>query len=126
MLFPLALCLVAAITVRDQIGFLVHLVLCLAWIRSHLSFGFSIPKTLIVEGILGAGGMVLVGLLAVGSTYAWSLGIWMFFLIQGLFHLWAEHHGRGGRRVEPRADPFETARCAVEKLLKDLDSPPVY
>jgi hypothetical protein len=122
MVLPLLLCLVAAFTTRLEIGFLVIAAVCLGWIRSRIYFGFSLLKTLLIEGFYLAGTMALIGFLASNSRLAWPLGIWMFFLLQSLFHLWV-----GKEKIRPvskmQKDPFEDACRAAERILGDPSGP---
>jgi hypothetical protein len=76
-------------------------------------------RTLVVEAVLGLGGLAFAGLLA-GSgrgPVGIALAIWGYFLVQALFFL------VGGLRVrslgEGEGDPFDAARSRLLALLEE-------
>jgi hypothetical protein len=66
-------------------GFVIPAAAALCWIRSGICFPGPPARRIVAEALTAATGLALVaGLRPVGLT-GWTLGLWLFFLIQALY-----------------------------------------
>lgn len=92
-------------------------VVILAVARSGLLYRSRPARALLIEGLLGAGGMLFAYALAEPTLLGTALGIWGFFLVQSLFFLAG---GVQARREEAAGvDPFERARKRALALMEE-------
>ncbi len=91
--------------------------LILAVARSGFLYRGRPARTLVIEGGLVLGGLLVARALAGPTLLGAGLAIWAFFLVQSLFFL------AGGVRErapeEPRIDPFERARKRALALMEE-------
>ncbi|MDJ0828327.1 MAG: hypothetical protein QNI92_00670 [Desulfobacterales bacterium] len=92
------------------------MVLILGWIRSRQCYQLPILWMLAGEIIIGCGGVMLVSAFQPASMFEWSLGIWMFFLIQSLYFVIFAGKSATIKKIPPR-DPFESARGRAEEII---------
>jgi len=99
-------------------GFVIPAAAGLCWIRSGICFPGPLGRRIFAEVLTAAAGLALVtGLRPAGLT-GWSLGLWMFFLIQALYFAIIDaaplsHGERSG------LDPRQTVRSRVQALLRE-------
>ena len=118
-LFPLALLLGAAWWPASGSAFLFLGLGALSWIRSGICFTGAPLRAVAAEIITAAGGAGLVALLAPGSTIAWAVGIWLFFLMQSLYFFLVP--AAAPAAVRPAADPFVQAHREALRVLEGSD-----
>lgn len=115
-LFPLALLLGAALMPGFHTGFFFLGLGVLCWIRSGICFSNRPVRAVVGETIAVAGGAGLVALLNPGSTIAWAISIWLFFLMQALyFFIVPMINPSPGNMHE---EPFEQAHREALRLLE--------
>ena len=89
-----------------------------SWIRSGLCYQEHCKIKLMVELLLCLAGGTLVALFTPGSALTWTLGIWLFFLLQALFFaLFDSNPATLDSQYEQVADPFERASRQAEEIL---------
>ena len=99
-------------------GFVIPAAAGLCWIRSGICFPGPLVRRIFAEALTAAAGLALVtGLRPAGLT-GWSLGLWMFFLIQALYFAIIDaaplsHGERSG------LGPRQTVRSRVQALLRE-------
>jgi hypothetical protein len=113
------LILAAVLAVAGSLaGFVIPAAAGLCWIRSGICFPGPLVRRIFAEALTVAAGLALVvGLHPAGLT-GWTLGLWMFFLIQALYFVIidatalprSEHRDRG---------QLEAARRRAEALLRE-------
>lgn len=114
--FPMALLLGTALWPGVYAGFFFLGLGVLSWIRSGCCFCRTPVRAVTAEVITVGGGAGLVALLSPGSTITLAIGIWLFFLVQGIyFYVVPVTDHTGGVRDE--ADPFEMARREAQRVL---------
>ena len=114
--FPLAVLLASSFLLRSDHDFLGFLVLILGWIRSGVCFRNPAWRALVAEIVAALGGAAMVVLFAPQSPLMWSLGIWMFLLIQSLYFIVIGDLGDAEAGEAP-IDRFEKARRGAEEIL---------
>jgi hypothetical protein len=117
-IFPLILLLAAPFAVHSAAAWFAAALLVLSWIRSGICFKKPLLRSLLVELFIGGGGMLLVALLGPRTVPTWTLGIWLFFLVQALYFLLMGQVDSGPRPTW-RPDPFEQARRKAECILSE-------
>lgn len=116
--FPLAVLLGAVVWPGVYAGFLFLGLGVLSWIRSGICFGTPPLRAACAEIVLVAGGAGLVALLSPGSTIAWAIGIWLFFLVQSLYFFVVP--AAGPQASAPvREDTFEQAYRDARRVLDE-------
>ena len=93
------------------------MLLILGWIRSRQCFRLPFLWMVVGEIIIGCGGLMLVSALHPSSMVEWSLGIWLFFLIQSLYFIMFADKSMTIKKNES-PDPFETARGRAEEIIE--------
>ncbi len=116
--FPLLLLLLFALLGDSLFVFLLLSAGILSWIRSGICFPQRRIRAMATELLVSLGGGALVLSFSPYSAITWALGIWMFFLVQGLYFVLS---GNSGAEEEGEDDtdndPFERARMNAEKIL---------
>ena len=117
-LFPLLLPLLFIGWQGSDMMFFLCTLGVLSHIRSGLCFSGAWLKTAAAEALICFGSAALVAYFTPRSVLEWSLGVWMFFLGQSLYFIFA---GSAETENEPetKRDGFENARHQAEKLLAD-------
>jgi len=115
-IIPLLLLFLAGILESSNTVFFLLFLGILSWIRSSLCFQKSLLLMMFTELVLSLGGGTLMAFLAPQTRLAWSLGIWMFFLVQSLYFVSWEDRGNT-EEEEQGIDPFERASRQIEKFL---------
>ena len=113
-LFPLFLLLIILFVVKMNSAYLLFALVIFSWIRSGICFQNSFSRVLVIECFLTLGGAALITCFTPNSTFTWSLGIWMFFLVQSLYFVIL---GDRGPKEQVAADPFEEAMMQAEKII---------
>jgi hypothetical protein len=112
----LAAGLVALALANDVSELAMGLALVVALVRGFALRRSTPLRTLVVEGVLGGGGLCLARWLAVPGPLGAAAGFWGYALVQSLYFLVP-----GERREpagEPAGDPFERAREQLDSLLE--------
>jgi hypothetical protein len=91
--------------------------LAVALVRGALHRPTPLGRALVLELLLGAGGLAAAAALAGTSLLGWALAFWAWFLVQSVFFLVGGPR-RAMRGSEPRQDAFERARRELEALLE--------
>ena len=115
-LFPLLLLLGAVFFTSSPIVYVMVALLILSWIRSGICFHRSL-RGLLAELVIGMGGGALLSCFLPGTALTWSLGIWMFFLVQALYFAFFENPKLMKKKGTPTVDAFERARRMAEEIL---------
>lgn len=116
--FPLAVLLGAVVWPGVYTGFFFLGLGVLSWIRSGICFGAAPLRAACAEIVLVAGGAGLVALLNPGSTIAWAVGIWLFFLVQSLYFFVVPTAGPQSDMLN-REDAFEQAYRNARRVLDE-------
>jgi hypothetical protein len=118
LLFPLALLLGAAVWPGLYTAFFFLLMGVLGWLRSGICFSSHPARAIIAETIIGAGGAGLLAWLNPGSALAWTISIWLFFLLQALYFFIVPVPGL---KTAPRSslDTFERAYRGALRVLDE-------
>lgn len=115
---PLGLALGVAVWPGTQMGFYLLVLGVFAWIRSGICFNKTPLRALTAELITLAGGAAWVALWNPHSSPAWSLAIWLFFLVQALYFFIVPLQ-TGPEALLAPVDPFDQARNAARRLLEE-------
>jgi len=96
----------------------------ISWIRSGLCYQEHGRRIrLVVELLICVPGGALVTLFTPGSTSAWALGIWLFFLLQALyFAVFDSESPSLHDQYDNKVAPFEQASRRAENI---LSAPPL-
>ena len=117
--FPLLL-LIPAIFLTDAITvFFILALMVISWIRSGICFQKPGVSGLAVELLLCFLGAILVMMFTPGSVFAWTLGVWMFFLVQALYFVFFEYPDNQQKESIPM-DAFEQASRQAERILTEV------
>jgi hypothetical protein len=116
--FPLALILGTAVWPGVNTGFFFLGLGTLGWVRSGICFSGTPVRAVAAEIITLSGGAGLVALLGPGSGITWSMGIWLFFLVQALYFFIVPATGLPDT-VRPVQDPFEQAHREALRVLEE-------
>jgi len=118
MLLPLALLLGSALWPGIDAAFFFLALGVFSWLRSGICFSRFPIRAVAAETITAAGGAGLIVLLNPGSAIAWSVSIWLFFLMQALYFFIVPAAGNA-TADQPGEDPFETALREARRILED-------
>jgi len=83
--FPLLFLLLTIFLMDSTVGFYILALIMVSWIRSGICFKKAGWMRFAIELLLCTLGGVLVVSFTPGSIFAWSLGVWMFFLVQSFY-----------------------------------------
>jgi hypothetical protein len=115
-IFPIMLVLGAALWPRSFGAFFFLALGVFSWIRSGICFKKAPLRALSAELLTCLGGAGLVRFWEPHSAIGWSLGLWLFFLVQTLyFFLIPASVKRAAENSPP--DLFEQVRRDLEKVL---------
>jgi hypothetical protein len=114
--FPLAILLGVALWPQGYTGFFLVLMGTLAWVRSGICFQKRPVRAFLAELVTIGGGTTVLGVLSPSGPLEWSLGIWLFGLIQSLYFFVVLPSGKLKEGID-RIDPFDAARRDLEQLL---------
>ena len=113
---PSLLLLFPAVFLAGSTTIFLLIALCIfSWVRSGICFQTLRVKKFCSEIVLSLGGGALVALFTPVSEISWTLGIWLFFLVQALYFVLFEK--TGDKIAETEIDLFEKARMEAEKIL---------
>ena len=88
----------------------------LALVRSGVLYRARPARSFVVELLLVIGGLQLAAWVAVQGSLGVALGLWTFFLVQGLYFLIGGIDERS--TVEDGRDPFESAKARALRLME--------
>ena len=89
-----------------------------SWVRSGLCYPGHRRIRLVVESLLCLAGSALVTVFTPGSTLAWALGIWLFFLLQALYFVIFDSQNLAPQiKYKLEIDPFERSSRRAEDIL---------
>ena len=116
-IFP-AMFLFAAIFLLDSPRpFVILSLAVIGWIRSGICFQRPAACRLITASSLGIIGGILITAFQPHSAIGWSLGVWMFFLVQAIYFVFNEKDdAHQDNKIEP--DPFEEAYRQAKSMLE--------
>ena len=117
-LFPLIVMAAATQGTVSITGFLFLAFPIFGWIRSGTLIGGPWFRKLLAEMLTLGGAAVLLWALEPGHRYAWAVSIWLFFLAQSLYFLFAGPAGAMDDADQPD-DPFDRARRRAERILAE-------
>jgi len=83
--FPLLFLLLTIFLMDSTAGFYIMALIMVSWMRSGICFEKAGWLRFAIELLLCTLGGVLVVSFTPGSIFAWSLGVWMFFLVQSFY-----------------------------------------
>ena len=89
----------------------------LSWIRSGICFTGRPLRGIVAELLTLLGGVGLVALVKPGSTVAWAIAVWLFFLVQALYFFIVPMPRRQKADLPPE-DRFEEASRRARRLLE--------
>jgi hypothetical protein len=115
-LFPLFLLLVMALWPGFYAGFFLLGLGVLCWIRSGICFSMGPVRAAVGEALAIGGGSGLVMFFNPGSSIAWAISIWLFFLMQALYFFIVPLSAPSGD--EALGDTFERAHREALRLLQ--------
>ena len=121
--YPVLFLLVTAFWVQSIGAFFFLALAVISWVRSGLCYGQRRGIRLVAELFICLTGGAWVAVFTPGSALAWTLGVWLFFLLQALYFVifdssTAQSSGQAGQWV----DPFIRASRQAEEI---LSAPPV-
>ena len=116
--FPLLLLLPALFLIDSIVLFFILALIVTSWIRSGICYQKTGAMGIAVELLLCFSGGLLVLIFTPGSVYAWTLGVWMFFLVQALYFVFFEPSSKR-QDAYARMDDFEKASKQAEIILTD-------
>jgi hypothetical protein len=114
--FPLLFLLLTIFLMDSIVGFYILALIMVSWIRSGIYIQKAGWMRFAIELLLCSLGGFLVISFTPGSIFAWSLGVWMFFLIQSFYFVIFEI---GGTVTEDycMTGLFERAQKRAETIL---------
>ena len=116
--YPLLFLLMTAFWVQSINAFFFLALAAISWVRSGLCYGVRRGMRLVTELIICLAGGAGVAVFTPGSALAWSLGIWLFFLLQALyFAVFDSGAVQLSRPTGQAVDPFERASRRAEEIL---------
>jgi hypothetical protein len=119
-LYPLLVLFLAAVLVPSVAAFIVLALAVISWVRSGICYQERTWIRLAAEMLLCMVGGALIIEFTPASAYAWTLGIWMFFLLQALyFAIFDGNRSTAQNDSELGLDPFEHASRRVEDILSN-------
>ena len=117
-LYPLAILFLAAALASSITAFFIFALAVISWIRSGICFQDRSWARLAIEIMLCMAGGALISAFTPATACAWTLGIWMFFLLQALYFAIFEAQVSGSHNhAELNLDPFEQASRRAEDIL---------
>ena len=117
-LFPILFLFFTVFLVQSTAAFFYLALAKIGWIRSGICYQKSRGTRLVIELLVGLTGGVLVAVFTPGSTLAWVLGVWLFFLLQALCFIIFDGEIRPSQsKFEQEIDPFERAYRGAEHIL---------
>jgi len=118
-LYPALFLLLAVFLVQSIDAFYFLALVVISWIRSGLCYQEHGGRIrLVVELLICAAGGALLAVFTPGSTMAWALSIWLFFLLQALyFAIFDNNTPTLDSQYEQAVDPFERASRQAEDIL---------
>jgi len=119
LLLPLALLLGMALWPGIDAAFFFLALGVLGWLRSGICFNRFPIRAMASETITTAGGAGLIVLLNPGSAVAWSVSIWLFFLMQALYFFIVPTDGAVPDATSAE-DPFEQAHRGARRILEEI------
>jgi len=122
-LYPVLFLFLTVFLVQSTGVFFFLALAVIGWIRSGICYQGHCKIRLMVELLLCVAGGALVAVFTPGSAMAWTLGIWLFFLLQSLyFALFDNNPATLDSQYEKEPDPFERASRQAEDI---LSAPPL-
>ena len=118
LLLPLALLLGIALWPGIDAVFFFLALGVLAWLRSGIYFNRYPIRATVAETTAAAGGAGLIALLNPTGAVAWSVSIWLFFLMQALY-FFIVPVADGAPAAARSEDPFEQARREARRILEE-------
>jgi hypothetical protein len=117
-LFPILFLFLTVFVVKSTAAFFYLALAGIGWIRSGICYQKHRGTRLVIELLLGLAGGALVAVSTPGSTLAWALGVWLFFLLQALyFTIFGGEMPPPQSKFEQEIDPFERAYQRAEDIL---------
>ena len=116
-LFPIMLLFGAIFLMKGTIAFVLFSLIVISWIRSGICYRKPVVRALMTETLLGFMGGILLSVFEPQSTLGWSLGIWLFFLVQAVYFVLNED-AVTAQGVGIDTDPFERASRQAEAILE--------
>ena len=118
--FPVLLLFLTIFLVDSMAGFFLLALAVISWIRSGLCFQQNGKIKLVVESLLWVAGSAPGNAFTPGSVFAWTPGIWMFFLLQALYFVFFDSTAvTHEKKYELEIDPFEQASRRAEDILSN-------
>jgi hypothetical protein len=116
--FPILFLLLTVFLVQSMAAFFFLALAGISWIRSGLCYQERRGIRLVVELFIGLAGGALVAVFTPRSALAWTLGIWLFFLLQALyFAFFGNSSPTLASHYEQEIDIFEQASRQAEEIL---------
>jgi len=114
--FPLLFLLLTIFLMDSAAGFYILALIMISWMRSGICFQKASWIRFAIELLLCSLGGVLVVSFTPGSILAWSVAVWMFFLIQSFYFVIFDL-SRAVTEDSAKPDRFEQAQKQVEAIL---------
>ena len=114
--FPLLLLVPTIFFIDSMVLFFILALMVISWIRSGICFQKPGASGLAVELLICFSGAIVVMMFTPGSVFAWTLGVWMFFLIQALYFIFFEYPDNQPKE-SIQMDAFERASRQAEIIL---------
>jgi hypothetical protein len=116
--FPILFLFLTVFLVQSISAFFYLALAVIGWIRSGICYQERRGTRLVVELSLGLTGGALITVFTPGSTLAWALGIWLFFLLQALyFTIFGNLSAIADCQYGQEVDPFEQASRRAAEIL---------
>jgi hypothetical protein len=116
--YPLIVLFMAALLVKSVAAFFLLALAVISWIRSGICFQAHSGIKLAVEMLLCAVAGALINVYKPGTTFAWALAIWMFFLVQALYFVVIDGKTLSMEKADDFGiDPFERASRRAADIL---------
>ena len=116
--YPILFLFLTVFLIQSVSAFFLLALAVISWIRSGLCYQERPGIRLLVELLLCLAGSALVTVFTPGSISAWSISIWLFFLLQALyFAIFDSQAPTPQSKYELEIDPFERASQRAEDIL---------
>ena len=116
--YPILFLFLTVFLIQSVSAFFLLALAVISWIRSGLCYQERPGIRLLVELLLCLAGSALVTVFTPGSISAWSISIWLFFLLQALyFAIFDSSIPTLDSQYEQEVDPFERASRQAENIL---------